>query len=240
MNFLNYETTQFVLWCKQCILCLFSYSAVQHILCCFFVLFFFVLCTLGCQFCLDCPSVLSSIYSPCDSIKPCNNNGKWRVSLMLITPLVVSNCYIGEKMSINVLLVRLCRIISSGSNIISRSLQSSGTEIALSHISKKYSLFIRPSGDGAVLCDWVWRAGGGYKERKLSCGNDPVVKNYIYSNGDLDLWPNYPKINRVCTFHRGIMWLSLLKIRFTFPHDNFKSVYWIFNKLGHMIPLWKG
>jgi hypothetical protein len=24
------------------------------------------------------------------------------------------------------------------------------------------------------------------------------------------------------------------------PHDNFSSVYWIFNKLGHMIPLWKG
>jgi hypothetical protein len=26
----------------------------------------------------------------------------------------------------------------------------------------------------------------------------------------------------------------------SFPHDNFSSVYWIFNKLGHMIPLWKG
>jgi hypothetical protein len=26
-----------------------------------------------------------------------------------------------------------------------------------------------------------------YTELKLSCGNDPVVKNYIYSNGDLDL-----------------------------------------------------
>jgi hypothetical protein len=24
-------------------------------------------------------------------------------------------------------------------------------------------------------------------ELKLSCGNDPVVKNYIYSDGDLDL-----------------------------------------------------
>jgi hypothetical protein len=34
-------------------------------------------------------------------------------------------------------------------------------------------------------------------ELKLSCGNDPVVKNSIYSNGDLDLWPNDPKINRV-------------------------------------------
>ena len=26
-----------------------------------------------------------------------------------------------------------------------------------------------------------------YTELKLSCGNDPVVKNYIHSNGDLDL-----------------------------------------------------
>jgi hypothetical protein len=26
----------------------------------------------------------------------------------------------------------------------------------------------------------------------------------------------------------------------SFLHDNFSSVYWIFNKLGHMIPLWKG
>jgi hypothetical protein len=50
------------------------------------------------------------------------------------------------------------------------------------------------------------------------------------------------------------MWSSLVKIHYTelklscgndpvawsFPHDNFSSVYWIFNKLGHMIPLWKG
>jgi hypothetical protein len=28
-----------------------------------------------------------------------------------------------------------------------------------------------------------------YRELKLSCGNDPVVKNSIYSNSDLDLWP---------------------------------------------------
>jgi hypothetical protein len=35
-----------------------------------------------------------------------------------------------------------------------------------------------------------------YTELKLWRGNDPVVKNSIYSNGDLDLWPNDPKINR--------------------------------------------
>ena len=37
--------------CLRC-LCLFSYSGVQHILCCVFALFFFVLCTLCCQFLL--------------------------------------------------------------------------------------------------------------------------------------------------------------------------------------------
>ena len=40
-------------------------------------------------------------------------------------------------------------------------------------------------------------------ELKLSCGNDPVVKNYIYSDSDLDLWPNDPKINRVLPLPQG-------------------------------------
>ena len=42
-----------------------------------------------------------------------------------------------------------------------------------------------------------------YTELKLSCGNDPVVKKIIYSNGDLDLWPNDPKINRVLPLPQG-------------------------------------
>ena len=31
--------------------------------------------------------------------------------------------------------------------------------------------------------------------------------------------------------------VSIIVVRI---HDNFSSVYWIFNKLGHMISLWKG
>ena len=54
-----------------------------------------------------------------------------------------------------------------------------------------------------------------YIELKLSCGNDPVVKNSIYSNGDLDLWPNDPNIKRVLPLPQGIMWPSLLKIQYT-------------------------
>jgi hypothetical protein len=42
-----------------------------------------------------------------------------------------------------------------------------------------------------------------YTELKLSCGNDPIVKNYIYSNGDLKLSPNDPKINRVLPLPQG-------------------------------------
>jgi hypothetical protein len=40
-----------------------------------------------------------------------------------------------------------------------------------------------------------------YTELKLSCGNDPVVNNSIYS--DLDLWPNEPKINMVLPLPQG-------------------------------------
>jgi hypothetical protein len=90
-----------------------------------------------------------------------------------------------------------------------------------------------------------------YTELKLSCGNDPVVKNSIYSNGDLDLWPNDPKINRVLPLPQGNHVTNfgqdpiyrtkvIMRKRGSFPHDNFSSVFWIFTKLDHMIPLWKG
>jgi hypothetical protein len=45
------------------------------------------------------------------------------------------------------------------------------------------------------------------------------------------------------TSGRGLFWSLMVRAFLTtewFPHDNFSSVYWIFNKLGHMIPLWKG
>ena len=42
-----------------------------------------------------------------------------------------------------------------------------------------------------------------YTELKLLRGNDPVVKNSIYSNGYLDLSPNDPKINRVLPLLQG-------------------------------------
>ena len=42
-----------------------------------------------------------------------------------------------------------------------------------------------------------------YTELKLSCGNNPVVKIFIYSNSDLDLCPNDPKINSVLPLPHG-------------------------------------
>ena len=50
----------------ECV-CLLAHSGVQHILCCVFVLFVFVLCILCCRFSLNClffisPSVFSKVY----------------------------------------------------------------------------------------------------------------------------------------------------------------------------------
>jgi hypothetical protein len=58
------------------------------------------------------------------------------------------------------------------------------------------------------------------------------------SNGDLDFWPNDPKINRVLSLPQGNHVATLVKD----PIYRTKVIvlYWIFNKLGHMIPLWKG
>ena len=90
---------------------------------------------------------------------------------------------------------------------------------------------IRPSRDGAVLCDWVWRVG-------IHTGFCTItLVLYFRSLPNLATWFIF------ILGSLGQMSL-LLYIDFlttgSFPHDNFSSVYWIFNKLGHMIVLWKG
>jgi hypothetical protein len=46
-------------------------------------------------------------------------------------------------------------------------------------------------------------------QRMLQYQNTPIyinyqtVNNYIYSNGDLELWPNDPKINRILLLPQG-------------------------------------
>jgi hypothetical protein len=61
----------------------------------------------------------------------------------------------------------------------------------------------------------------------------PIVKNYIYSNGDFDLWPNDPKINRILPLPQGN---HVVK----FGKDTIYRTKVIMWKQPHMIPLWKG
>ena len=49
----------FTLCVCVCVLCLFAHSGVQHILCCVFVLFFFVLYTPMLPATLDCPFLIA-------------------------------------------------------------------------------------------------------------------------------------------------------------------------------------
>ena len=54
-----------------------------------------------------------------------------------------------------------------------------------------------------------------YTELKLSCGNDPVVKKYIYSNVTLTVDLMTPTYIGFFPFHRGIIWPSLVKIQYS-------------------------
>jgi hypothetical protein len=67
----------------------------------------------------------------------------------------------------------------------------------------KVTITINRIFDNRVVSTWSSLVKIQYTELKLSRGNDPVVNNSIYSNGDLDLWPNDPKINRVCPLPQG-------------------------------------
>ena len=100
--------------------------------------------------------------------------------------------------------------------------------------------FYTPVSRRAVLWDWVWRAG-------VHTGFHTItLVLYIGSLPELVTW--YP-----CRWGRTLFILGLLGQRSrslllyieflttgSFPHDNFRSVYWIFTKLDHMIALWNG
>ena len=59
------------------------------------------------------------------------------------------------------------------------------------------------------MCPRLWKIQ--YKELKVSCGNDPVVNNYLYSNSDLDLRPNDPEINRNLSLLNGNHFSKIVK-----------------------------
>ena len=96
--------------------------------------------------------------------------------------------------------------------------------------------FYTPFSRRAVLCDWVWRAG-------IHTGLCTItLVLYIRSLPNLATW--FPCGRGRTLFILGSLGQSHYKYNFwqqgRFHTNNFSSVYWIFNKLGHMIPLWKG
>jgi tetrahydromethanopterin S-methyltransferase subunit E len=100
-----------------------------------------------------------------------------------------------------------------------------------------YRVFIHPSRDGAVLCDWVWRVGVHTGFRTIT------LVLYIGSLPNLATW--FPCGRGRTLFILGskvkvTITINIIVDKRSFLHDNFSSVYWIFSKLGHMISLWKG
>ena len=99
-------------------------------------------------------------------------------------------------------------------------------------------IFIRLSR--TVLCDWVWQAAGVHRFPHNNFSS--VYRIFTKCGHMIPLWkgknPIYfrvirSKVKVTVTINRIVDNRSL-------PHDNFSSVYWVFSKLGHMIPLWKG
>jgi hypothetical protein len=97
--------------------------------------------------------------------------------------------------------------------------------------------FYTPVSRPAVLCDWAG-VHTGFRTITLVL--------YIGSLPNLVTW--FPCGRGRTLFILGslgqrsrllLLWIEFLTTGL-FPHDNFNSVYWIFTKLGHMIPLWKG
>ena len=109
-------------------------------------------------------------------------------------------------------------------------------------VQRKVSiLFIRPSRDGAVLCDWVWRAcvHTGFRTITLVLS---VYRIFTKLGRMIPLWKGKNPI------YFGVIRSKVkvtVRCKYNFwQQGRFRtitsSVYWIFNKLGHMIPLWKG
>ena len=92
----------------------------------------------------------------------------------------------------------------------------------------KVKLFWKKSWDGVLTFIRIWAMSGPFSRF--------LVIFYPLSPRTLFCFL-YARLER-----GRIMWLGMAGGRrpHRFPHDKFSSVYWIFTKLGHMIPLWKG
>ena len=98
-----------------------------------------------------------------------------------------------------------------------------------------------PVSRRAVLYDWVWRAVGGRPHRFPHNNFSSVYQIFTKLGHMIPLWkgknPIYLRVIRSKV--KVTIIINIIFDNSLFPHDNFSSVYWIFNKLGHMIPLWK-
>jgi hypothetical protein len=104
-----------------------------------------------------------------------------------------------------------------------------------------FSPFYTPVSRQAILCDWVWRAAR--RPHRFPHNNFSSVYRIFTKLGHvIPLWKGKNPINFGSLGQRSrslLLWIEFLTT-WSFPHDNFSSVYWIFTKLDHMIPLWKG
>jgi hypothetical protein len=95
-----------------------------------------------------------------------------------------------------------------------------------------YSIFMHPSWDGPYYV--IGYGGWADVHRGFRTITLVLYIGYLYQT-----WPHDSPVEGEEPY---LFWGPLNRILTTgsFLHDNFSSVYWIFTKLGHMIPLWKG
>jgi hypothetical protein len=103
------------------------------------------------------------------------------------------------------------------------------------------TFYYTPVSRRAVLCDWVWRAGG-HLHRFPHDNFSSVYWIFTKLDHMIALWKGKNPINFGVNRSKVKVTVIINIILTTglFPHDNFSSVYWIFTKHDHMIPLWKG
>jgi hypothetical protein len=88
---------------------------------------------------------------------------------------------------------------------------------------------------------WLGMTGGGRPHRFPHNNFSSVYRIFTKRGHMIPLWkgknPIYVRVIR--SKFKVTITINIIFDTGSFPHDNFSSVYWIFNKIGHMIPLWK-
>ena len=101
--------------------------------------------------------------------------------------------------------------------------------------------FYTPVSRQAVLCDWVWWATGGRPHRFPHNNFSSVYRLFTKLGHMIPLWKGKKPIyfGVIRSKVKVTVTINIILTTVSFPH-NFSSVYWIFTKRDHMIPLWNG